>query len=151
MEAKNDLRALLWENVSALMSHFYKEERLGQFARDTGIGAASMTRIKKMETAVGIDVVDKIARNCGLEPWQVLAPNMGAHLYAVDAQKRLVSALALPPKIGQVRPPAVADHGLRVPAVTESKWQVQQRVSGKARERKSIKSPTQRRTKRGQP
>lgn len=84
-----NLKKMLWTNVQALMDRRYGGEALGRFARDCGLGQASMTRIKAQETAVGIDVIEKIAAGFRLEPWQVLAPGLGAALYVID-DKRVV-------------------------------------------------------------
>jgi len=69
---KKDIKTVLWENVQALMLVDYKKENLGQFAKKCGIGAASMTRIKKRETGVMITTIESIARAYGLEPWELL-------------------------------------------------------------------------------
>ena len=58
---KKDIKTVLWENVQALMLAEYKKENLGQFAKKCGIGAASMTRIKKRDTGVMITTGEPIA------------------------------------------------------------------------------------------
>ena len=89
---KKDSKPVLWDNVQALMTAAYGAERLGQFARDCHLGPATLTRIKAKETSVGLDVLDSIASKFNLEPWQLLAPNLGAGLYVVTEDRRLVSA-----------------------------------------------------------
>ena len=50
----------------------YGKENLGQLAKKCGIGAASMTRIKKRDTGVMITTIESIARAYGIEPWELL-------------------------------------------------------------------------------
>jgi hypothetical protein len=68
----------LWENVSALMRRDYGVENLSRLVRETAIGPGSATRIKEQETSVGIDVLEKLAGHFKVEPWQLLAPALGA-------------------------------------------------------------------------
>lgn len=73
----DDPKLILWQNVQALMKSAYGAEALGRFAKDCGIGAATMTRIKKHKTSVGVDVLEQIGRHFNFKPWQLLAPNLG--------------------------------------------------------------------------
>jgi hypothetical protein len=104
MEGKTDTLpgtlATLWENVSALMLWYFGKEELGRFASEVGIGAASMTRIKRQDTAVGVDVIEKIATRFRLQPWQLLASHLGAELHMVE-DKRLVAIPTFHPDIAQ--------------------------------------------------
>lgn len=67
---------ILWANVQALMIRDYGKENLTRLARETTIGPASATRIKNMETSVGIDVLARIAANFKLQPWHLLLPGL---------------------------------------------------------------------------
>lgn len=69
---------ILWENVRALMIHHNpdKIENLNWLARETGIGPGSASRIKSKQTAVGLDVLAKIARRFDLQPWHLLMPGL---------------------------------------------------------------------------
>ena len=69
-----DPRVVLWENVSALMVATWGKENLTRLSREAKIGPASCSRIKEMQTSVGLDVVDKIAEVFSLEMWQLLTP-----------------------------------------------------------------------------
>ena len=79
-------KAMLWENVSALMVKRYKREHLTNFASDVGVSPGTATRIKVQSTSVGIDVLDKIADFFKIEPWQLLAKNLGANVQPTDSQ-----------------------------------------------------------------
>ncbi len=85
-----DTKTLLWRNVAALMHREWGEERLSELARRTGLGAATMTRIKKQETSVGLDVLEAIAKFFKVEPWQLITQDLGTSLYVIDAERRIV-------------------------------------------------------------
>lgn len=79
-------KQILWNNVQALMQERYGGENLTRLARDTKIGPGTTTRIKMHQTSVGVDVLEKIAITFQLEPWQLLAPEMGAHLFSLNGR-----------------------------------------------------------------
>lgn len=56
------------------MQKHYGREMLGRFAKDCGIGPATMTRIKAQDTSVGVDILDSIAKHFNLQPWELLVP-----------------------------------------------------------------------------
>ena len=93
--AKADTKKALWANVSTLMTRHYGGEQLGRFARECKIGAATMTRIKCADTSVGVDVLERIAARFGIEPWQLLAEDLGANLYVINDERRVVPVVAL--------------------------------------------------------
>jgi transcriptional regulator with XRE-family HTH domain len=84
-----DTKAVLWANVTALMDRDYGGENLSRLARDTKIGPGTATRMKEQQTSVGIDTLEKLAEFFGIEPWQLLAPGLGADLYELDESRRL--------------------------------------------------------------
>lgn len=69
-------KKVLWENVSALMQRKYGKENVNGFATYVGIGVGSVLRIREMETSVGVEIIDKIAKKFGLEPWHMLVPDL---------------------------------------------------------------------------
>jgi hypothetical protein len=73
-----DGKKVLWDNISALMEHHWQGENLTRLAREADIGPGTATRIKKQKTSVGIDVVERLSRLFGLEPWQLLVPGFDA-------------------------------------------------------------------------
>lgn len=68
------LKATLWRNLSALMQTEYGRENLTRLSGDTGIGPGSASRIKAQDTSIGLEVLEKIAKKFGIEPWQLLFP-----------------------------------------------------------------------------
>ena len=98
MVKNRDSRAVLWENVSALMRQRYGKEHLTKFAKDIGAGPGTATRIKNQETSIGLDVIDRIAVEFKLEPWQLLVPNLDPTNPPVlaplsDAERKLYAKL----------------------------------------------------------
>ena len=71
-----DPRKVLWANVLALMQARYGEENLTRFAREVGIGPGTASRIKGMETSVGLDVLMRISQEFKVPPWRLLVPGM---------------------------------------------------------------------------
>jgi hypothetical protein len=71
-----DPKLVLWQNVSALMAHHWGGENLTKLSREAKIGPGTATRIKEMQTSVGLDVVDRVAEVFDLEMWQMLTPGL---------------------------------------------------------------------------
>lgn len=67
-------RALLWANLSGLMQERWGRENQMELARVSGVGQATISRIRAGETSIGLDIVGKLAAVFGLEAWQILAP-----------------------------------------------------------------------------
>lgn len=65
-------KAVLWENVSALMSHHWGKENLSRLSREAHIGLASCTRLKEQQTSVGLELIESVAHVFGLQAWQLL-------------------------------------------------------------------------------
>lgn len=74
MGSSDPIESVLWANVLALMTHHYGKEHLSNLAKKAKIGLATIGRIKKQETSVGVEVIDKIARAYDLQAWQLLTP-----------------------------------------------------------------------------
>ena len=95
---KTDSRRVLWQNVSALMRSRYGKEHLTKFAEDIGAGPGTATRIKNQETSVGLEVIDRIAREFKLEAWQLFVPDLDPTNPPVlapltDSERRLYAKL----------------------------------------------------------
>ncbi len=71
-----DPKLVLWQNLSALMDHHWGKENLTRLAREAKTGPGTATRIKEMQTSVGLDVVDRMAEVFDLELWQMLTPGL---------------------------------------------------------------------------
>lgn len=76
MEKRADPRRVLWQNVRALMQKRYGKENLTQFAKDTGVGPGTASRLKAQETYAQLDTIEQIAAEFDLLPWQLLVPGM---------------------------------------------------------------------------
>jgi len=72
----HELKSVLWANAQALMVHKYGTENLTRLAAEAKFGPGTATRIKKAETSVGLDVLEKLAGTFDVEPWQLLVPGM---------------------------------------------------------------------------
>lgn len=70
------LRTTLGANVSALMLHAWGEENLTKLGREAHVSAATVQRIRAGTHGAGIDILEKIARVFGIQPWQLLVPNL---------------------------------------------------------------------------
>lgn len=123
VETRPDPKAVLWDNVSALMRHHYGGENLTRLATDCGIGPGTASRIKSRETSVGLDVIEKICARFDLAVWQVFVPglepgNPPVLREASPAERRLYQQFlevkrtlesirdeGPPPAIGHVTPP----------------------------------------------
>lgn len=73
---QTDTKQVLWENLQALMNHHFERENLSELHRRSKIGLASLDRIKKRETSVGIDTLEKLAESFGLQAWHLLTPRL---------------------------------------------------------------------------
>lgn len=73
-----DTKEIIWNNVKALMVKKYGKENLYKTSTDSNktISLGALQRIKERETAVGVDVLDKIARFFEVQTWHLLLPNL---------------------------------------------------------------------------
>lgn len=74
MSYEIDPAATLWANIQSLMKKHYGDENITKFAKDCGIGVATVTRIKQQKTSIGLDILWKISIKHNLSPWQLLVP-----------------------------------------------------------------------------
>lgn len=72
----HDTKQILWVNVSTLMTHHWGKENLSELSRRAKIGLATCDSIKKRETSVGTDVLEKIAEVFNLQAWHLLTPGL---------------------------------------------------------------------------
>lgn len=94
--AASTAKDILWNNVSALMERHFGGENLTRLAEETGLGQGGGTRIKNRETSVRLSTLEKLAERFGVQPWQLLAPDLGAGLYALNGDRRLVPMYSEP-------------------------------------------------------
>lgn len=58
------------------MVHKWGQENLTRLAREADIGPGSASRIKAMQTSVGLEIIDKIASMFSVYTWQLFVPGM---------------------------------------------------------------------------
>jgi transcriptional regulator with XRE-family HTH domain len=88
--------AVLSANLKTLMgaSEWASQRKL---AAKAGIDQRTVGRILNMEHSPNLAQVDKLAEVFGVQPWQLLAPELGAGLYTLRAiDSRGTGALQLP-------------------------------------------------------
>ncbi len=73
---KEDPKRVLWQNVLALMHREFGKVNVTQFAAWAKIGVGSVLRMREQQTSVGLDIVEKIAKKAGVEPWMLLVPGL---------------------------------------------------------------------------
>lgn len=70
-----DSKAVLWRSVEALMRKHYGKENLTRLSKECKFGPATASRLKEAKTSVGLEVIDKIAGNFNVQPWELLVPS----------------------------------------------------------------------------
>ncbi len=71
-----DTKVALWRNLSTAMTRRYGRENLTRLAREAEVGPATLWRIKDRSTSVGTDVLERIAKALGTQPWALLIPEI---------------------------------------------------------------------------
>jgi transcriptional regulator with XRE-family HTH domain len=74
--AQIDTKEVLWSNLQALMTHHFEKVSLSELSRRSKLGLATLDRIKKRETSVGIDTLEKLADVFSLQAWHLLTPRL---------------------------------------------------------------------------
>lgn len=74
-------KQILWENLQALMFQRYGEENLYRLYKEsnTEISLGSLSRIKAQETAVGLDVLDRLANFFCVTPAMLITKGLDRH------------------------------------------------------------------------
>jgi hypothetical protein len=88
-DAPHPLSALIWINVESLMTRYWGEINITRLGREAGIAQGGAQRLQN-QRKVGPPLLAKVATLFHVEPWQLLAPNLGADLYRIDDQRRVV-------------------------------------------------------------
>jgi hypothetical protein len=69
-----DSKKLLWRSVSALMRKHYGKENLTRLSSECKFGPGTASRLKEAKTSVGLEIIDKIAKQFHVQPWELLVP-----------------------------------------------------------------------------
>lgn len=101
-----DLKPILWANLEALMDARWGKENLTKLAKESGVGGATISRIKQQNTSCGIDVVAAMANTLGVEPWQLLVRDMNpASLPRLDKRPLSPQAADLAQSLDRISDP----------------------------------------------
>src|SRR5690606_5269453 len=84
-------KRVLWKNVRDLMVRDYGKINVTRLGEDAGIGG-SASRIKAQRTAVGLDVIVKVANKFKVAPHQLLMPT---ELRDAFSDKRLLDIVRI--------------------------------------------------------
>lgn len=68
------------------------QAKLGAKAK---IDQRTVGRILNSEHMPTLDKIAALATVYGIEPWQLLAPGLGASLYKIDAERRIVPVMSM--------------------------------------------------------
>lgn len=97
-------------------------ENLRRLAREAELSPATAMRIKSQQTAVGLDVLDRVAAVFDVEPWELLAPKNNAstlRLLSPEALDVAMSLDALRDPLRRAKAYALTMHAIRALDVTE--------------------------------
>lgn len=97
-------KPVLWGNVVTLMQQQFGGENLNRLAREAKLSPATASRIKAMETSVGLDVLDQLATVFGVEPWQLLHPDLNPGAAPLEGDSPL--AIDLARQLNAIKEPA---------------------------------------------
>lgn len=101
-----DLKPILWANLKALMAARWGRENLTRLAKESGVGGATISRIKAQDTSCGIDVLAAMANTLGVEPWQLLVRDMNpASLPRLDKKPLSPQAADLAQNLDRISDP----------------------------------------------
>lgn len=93
-----DAKKILWDNLLSLMVMRYGEENIYRLNKESGISKGTLARIKDQKTAVGLDLLEKLADFFHMQPWQMLIPELDPKnppVFAItEAEKRFYAGLA---------------------------------------------------------
>lgn len=102
-------RDVLGKNVDLLVRTSGK--KLAVLVKETEVANGTLGRIRTGETETGVDKLDALASYFGVEPWQLLAPNLGMGLHVATAADDGIVRLA---------PVSIPDRALR--ELSPSAW-----------------------------
>lgn len=98
---KMPLKQILAENIGKLRASTLRLGTYKKVEKASGIGASTIERAEKMQSAATVDTVDGIAAAFGIHPLRLLAPDMH------------IGPDAMPPNEGYIRIPLLnAPHGM---------------------------------------
>ena len=90
--ASQDPKTFLWSNIALLMGT--GSPTVDAVQRKTQVGRGTVQRIKEGSTSTGTDTLLAIADAFGVEPWELLQPQLGKKTATLDANKATSPTLA---------------------------------------------------------
>jgi hypothetical protein len=118
---ETQVKAIVIANVKLLMHTRYGKVNITAFGRDTGIKTGGAQRVMDPQTNVGVDLLTQIAKEFGIEVWQLLVPNLGQSMLLspaeVEAIRRIREPLQPKPIDVTATPAASAQAAPAEPAV----------------------------------
>jgi hypothetical protein len=89
-------KAIVAANVEVLVTRKYGRVNITAFGRDAKIGTGGAQRLLDHETSVGVDLIARAAAFFDMDPWQLLAPNLGQALVLSPAELAKVKEMREP-------------------------------------------------------
>ena len=83
---KSGAKAILMDNVKLLMTSRYGGVNISRFGQDTGLSNGGTQRVLDPDSDIRVEQLSKIANTFGIEPWQLLAPNLGQSMLLSPAE-----------------------------------------------------------------
>lgn len=74
--APTEAQKHLWINIEKLLLYREGEFSFDRLAKLTGVAKSTLNKSSLLESATGLDKVEKIAKAFGLETWQLFVPNL---------------------------------------------------------------------------
>jgi hypothetical protein len=92
MVVRVNAKAILWENLSLLMTERWGRTNLRRLADEAEISEASVYRLKPdYDGFPGLDMIEAVAAVFGREPWQLLLPRFSDGEAAAAATSELAA------------------------------------------------------------
>ena len=75
-EEPTTISGILWANIKRLMLHHWGDITLAKLADKAKIGTGGAGRLKAQKSSSRLSTLAKVAGVWGLQPWQLLVPNL---------------------------------------------------------------------------
>ncbi|MBX3603220.1 MAG: helix-turn-helix transcriptional regulator [Rubrivivax sp.] len=96
-------------NLHWLMANSADFRTAGRLSKAAKVDQKTIWRILNQANAPTLDKLTAIASAFRVETWQLLAPRLGADLYRIDADRRIVPVQEEAPPVGHQAPAPLTD------------------------------------------
>ena len=105
----------VWAAMAAVMQRKWGAPAIRRLARESGVSAATISRIKAGETSFGLDVLMSVADALHVEAWQLLAPSgaQGAERFSPQASDLARSLDQIQDQFKRAQAYALAMHAIQ--------------------------------------